>query len=455
VGGYLTAAVARVSAAPGSWGTWQLTVSGGSTAAASAAPGVTGVRLTSAPGADYQPPGISPANDPCRPVFRFDVTGATWTHVLATGQVTARIPAMTAQGSSDGGATWQDLGQLMPSAAPSYVPSSDPGHPENGTVTLGPASFYFQNRAGTAVAPGVEPAGQDQCPATGDKPVTEVRVVSGELASSPVVLAGLAAPLVNGGPGATPVGALEMTSDAAGGAAPHADGVDQAGLTLKLKPSGSGGEIDPSDPRYQLVYYRVADTHALITGLYQAGDYADYTAVGPYAADGSAARPTHSFLATTNTASQSLNAVMNDFGTATAATSGSVAVAASSNPLTASGTATGGIGVTGCASGIGAGCALAVPSGTVPALYQAGGPAAGPVTGLQFTATAITGRASLPLQVGTANVHQLGSASLDVTPSQAKLLDTSQFFPTDTIDTALVTSGELVPALNIHVGDGN
>jgi hypothetical protein len=144
----------------------------------------------------------------------------------------------------------------------------------------------------------------------------------------------------------------------------------------------------------------------------------------------------------------------NDFGTGKTLTSGSLPVVASSNPLTAAGTATGGIGVTGCASGIGAGCVLAVP-GTVPVLYQAGGPAAGPASGLQFTATAITGRASLPLQVGTANVHRLGSAALDVTPSQAKLLDTSQFFPADTIDTALVTSGELVPALNIHVGDGN
>jgi hypothetical protein len=443
VGGYLTARLRDIGEG-GSWGTWQMDVSGGVTPRAAQEPTVTGVRLTSAPGPNYQPPAISPADDPCRPVFRFDVTGAIWTELLAPGEVTARIPAMTAQGSTDG-RTWQDLGQLMPSSAPALA---------RGQVTLGPASFYFQNRAGTAVAPGVEPAGQHQCPATGDKPVILVRVVSGVFASRPVALAGLAAPPVSGGPGATPVQGISATPDTAGGAAPRADGVDQAGLTLKLVPSGSGGEIDPSDPRYQLVYYRVADTHALITGLYQAGDYADYTAVGPYAADGSAARPTHSFLATTNTASQSLNAVLNDSGAGKGITSGALPVAASSNPLTASGTATGGIGVTGCASGIGAGCVLGVP-GAVPVLYQAGGPAAGPVTGLQFTATAITGRASLPLQVGTANVHQLGSASLDVTPSQAKLLDTSQFFPTDTIDTALVTSGELVPALNIHVGDGN
>ncbi len=91
--------------------------------------------------------GRPPADDPCRPVFRFDVTGAQWTHVQPAGQETARIPAMTAQGSTDGGTTWQDLGQLMPSTAP----AAD----RDGTLTLGPASFYFQNRAGTAVAPGV------------------------------------------------------------------------------------------------------------------------------------------------------------------------------------------------------------------------------------------------------------------------------------------------------------
>ncbi len=51
-------------------------------------------------------------------------------------------------------------------------------------------------------------------------------------------------------------------------------------------------------------------------------------------------------------------------------------------------------------------------------------------------------------------MHRLGSAQLDVTPGQAKLLDTSPFSPADTIDTALVTSGELVPALSIHIGNG-
>ena len=87
-----------------------------------------------------------------------------------------------------------------------------------------------------------------------------------------------------------------------------------------------------------------------------------------------------------------------------------------------------------------------MPAGTAPVLYQAGGPASGPVTGLLLSATAITGRASLPLQTGTANVHGLGSAPLAVTASQAKLTDTSQFFPSDTVDTALVTAGQLVPA---------
>ena len=57
VGGYLTASLSQVSPGPGSWGTWQLSVTGGSTAAASAAPTVAGHRLTAAPDpANYQPP---------------------------------------------------------------------------------------------------------------------------------------------------------------------------------------------------------------------------------------------------------------------------------------------------------------------------------------------------------------------------------------------------------------
>jgi hypothetical protein len=146
---------------------------------------------------------------------------------------------------------------------------------------------------------------------------------------------------------------------------------------------------------------------------------------------------------------------MNDSGTVTAATGDPFTVAASNNPLTPAGTATGGIGITGCTASPTGTCTLAVPASTAPALYQAGPDQNGdPVTGLQLSATAITGRASLPLQTGTANVHGLGSAPLVVTASQAKLTDTSQFFPADTVDTALVTAGQLVPALSIQVGSG-
>jgi hypothetical protein len=449
-GGDLTATVQQLPQPGGLWGTWQLTVSGGSTPAASAAPSVVGYRLTAAPDpANYQPPTSPAADDPCRPVYRFDVTGAQWTHVASAGQQTAQIPAMTAQGSSDGGKTWADLGQLMPATHPAVA--------ADGTVTLGPASFFFQNTPGTATPPGVWTSPEaSQCPAAGTAPVTEVRVVSGGLASSPVMLADPKAPPLNGGPGATPVDGLQAVPDGDGGAAamPLADGVDQAGLTLQLIPSG-GGSIDSSDPRYSLVYYRDDATKALVTGLYQPGAYADYVSVGHYAADGEAGEPNRNWLVTTSTAPGNLDAVMNDSGTTTPS-SGSASqpfkVAAYSNPLTPVGTATGGIGITGCTASPTGTCTLAVPAATAPALYQAGDPADGPVTGLQFSVTAITGRVSLPLQVGTANAHNLGTAPLDVTASQAKLTDTSQFWPTDTIDTALVTAGQLVPAVSIHVG---
>ena len=95
-----------------------------------------------------------------------------------------------------------------------------------------------------------------------------------------------------------------------------------------------------------------------------------------------------------------------------------------------------------------------MPAATAPVLYQAGGPGSGPVTGLLLSATAITGRASLPLQIETGHVHGLGSAPLAVTASQAKLTETAQFFPSDTVDTSLVTAGQLVPVLSVPVGSG-
>jgi hypothetical protein len=448
VGGYLTASLTPVSPTPGSSGTWQLAVTGGSAPVALTAPTVTGHRLTAKPDPPtYQPPASPAADDPCRPVYRFDVTGAQWKNVTSAGQVSAQLPPMTAQGSTDGGTTWQNLGQLMPATAPTVT--------GDGTVTLGPASFFFQNAAGTATPPGVDPTGA-LCPATGNQPVTEVRVVSGGLASTPVTLAAPKAPPLNGGTGATPIQGVEAVPDGNGGAAAvlRADGVDQAGLTLQLTPSG-GGSVPASDPRYNLVYYRDDVTKALVTGLYQPGDFAGYTGIGPYAADGSAGQSTRNYLVTTSTAPGHLDPVMNDTGTVSGDTGSSFAVAGSSNPLTRTGAnITGGIGITGCTTSPTAACTLAVPASTAPVLYQAGGTASGPMTGLLLSATAITGRASLPLQTGTANVHGLGSAPLTVTASQATLTDTSQFFPSDTVDTSLVTAGQLVPVLSVPVGGG-
>jgi hypothetical protein len=74
------------------------------------------------------------------------------------------------------------------------------------------------------------------------------------------------------------------------------------------------------------------------------------------------------------------------------------------------------------------------------------------VSGLQFAAEAVTGVASLPLQISTSNAHTLASAPLSVQPGQAVLRDTSPFWPRDTIDTALVTRGSLVQAVSIPVG---
>jgi len=433
-GGGLTAAVERTGDA-GLWGDWKLTVTGPAAAAAVTAPAVTGYRLTSKPGPDYQPPAVPVPDDPKRPVYRFDVTGATWQGIGAPGQVAAQLPPMTAQGSTDGGKQWRDLGRLMPVTAPA----------RNGnTVTLGPASFFWQD-------------------APGATPLTDVRVVSGGLASNVVHLDSLAAPPIHGGDGAVPVSGLKVTPAQPGGTAtPLADGVDQAPLNVTL--DGSGGVISNDDPRYNLVYYRDSDTHALITGLYSAGGYADYVAVGPFrgmypndegagpaaaAVRGRAPAHVRRYLVTTSTGAQSLTGVMNDSGLATGAYTNTFPVAGRSTVLGTTGTAAGGIQVTGCGTG---GCPLAAPTDAVPALYQAGGDSAGPLIGLQLKAEAVTGVASLPLEVGTENAHTLTSAPLDINSGKAVLRQTSGFWPAGTIDTALVSAGDLVRALSVQVG---
>jgi hypothetical protein len=418
-GGYLTASLSRASTSPGSWGSWVLTLTGGATPAAVTAPTVTGQRLTVA----------ASGGGPDRPVYRFDVSGATWAGAAAPGQVTTRIPAMTAQGSTDGGQRWNDLGQLMPATAPSR--NAD-------TVTLGPASFFWQDQPG-------------------DTPLSDVRVVSGGKASAPVVLKDLPPPP----PDSTYPDQISSLSvrpaNSGGNAAPRADGVDQATLGVDLSTS-DGKLIKASDPRYKLIYYRYdvsGSIGGLVTGLYQPGDYHGYTAVGPWPGPNASqgGGTVDNYLVTTSTATHYVEAEINDTGHP-ATSQQDITVAATANPLTvpAGQTAAGGISVTGCTGSPTTTCPLAAPAPAAPALYQAGDTGTGPVTGLLLTVTAVTGRASLPLQVGTGNAHHLGSASLTVTPSSAMLTDTSPFWPTDTIDTVLVTSGELVPALSVPVG---
>ena len=448
VGGDLTATVGRGSGAGGSWGPWNLTIKGPAAPAALTAPTVTGYQLTSAPGPTWKPPVHSLPDDPCRPVYRFDVSGASWTGVGVPGQVTAQIPAMTAQGSSDGGKTWDDLGDLMPVSAPAR--SAD-------TVTLGPASFFWQDPPGPGKGRGAAAAPQsrgNQCPGNGGKPLTDVRVESGGLYSNVVHLADLPAPGIDGSSGATPLGSIIATAATGQSATPLANGVDQATLDLTLNSNG-GGVIPNDDPRYKLVYYRDAQSEALVTGLYEPGHFAGYIAVGPFEgeySDTGAAERVHNYLTTTSTGTQSLIADINDTGTDTPFSSGTLGVKGTAvSQLGTAGTAAGGIQVTGCPGA----CPLAVPADTAPALYQAGpGPAGQPVIGVQFKVEAVTGVASLPLQVGTDNAHTLASAALDIPPpdNKAVLRQTSGFWPTGTIDTSLITSGELVPALSVTVG---
>ena len=470
---------------PGSgwWGGWRLRVGPGDPQrpgdpVAQAPPVVTGQRLTAklpdcATHPDlpdcYRPPTGPVVDDPARPVYRFDVEGAQWKGVGVPGQVTARIPAMTAQGTVDG-QNWQDLGRLMPATAPKL--SSD-----GGTVTLGPASFFWQDDPG-------------------HQPLTAVRVVSGGLVSNSVQLAGLAEPPVNGGSGAVPLQGIEVAP--LGGAkqtAPRANGVDQAPLTVELIPTNSsGGFIPADDERFGLVYYRQLPSGcgapcpggSLVTGLYPPDQYSDYLAAGPwrgaYPHDGTGrarsgrvrGRPggrrggrgrglggapaVTNYLMTTSGAPQTVVGVLNDTGKVGGYSGHQIqvdAVDVNTSPLRASGgTAVGGVGLVGCGSPA-TPCPLAGPTAGTPVLYQAGGTAAGPVTGLEFNAfpgsqqpavPAVTGVGSLPLQVGTGQVHRLGIAPLTVTPSQATLDNNTAFWSTDVVDTPLVSSGDLVIA---------
>jgi hypothetical protein len=443
VGGDLNVTLSRAGRG-GSWGGWDLVVSGPPLPTALAAPTLTGLRLTSAPGPGFEPPAGPMADDPRRPVYRFDVSGAKWKGIGAPGQVTAQLPAMMAQGSADG-AHWADLGELMPVTAPTR---------QGDTVTLGPASFFWQDAPGAA-------------------PLTEVRVVSGGLVSNVVHLAGLVAPPIGGGAGAVTVQGLKVTPTSGSGmATPVANGVDQAVLRVELIPSSGGGLVPVNDPRYQLVYYRYRGTNQLVTGLYSkdaGGGYSLGVAIGPLAGayptngQSEAGNPSSgnshdNYLVTTTTNVQTVYGDLNDSGTAKAMESGDVTVQGA-GPLTANPGvtyATKGLSITGCASQGGT-CPLANPKpqagdpACCAALYQAGIAGGGPVVGLQLAAVAVTAEGSLPLAINPGQAHGLGSAELAFDPTKATLQSTAGFWPSDAIDTALVSSGSLVLLRSVQV----
>ena len=78
------------------------------------------------------------------------------------------------------------------------------------------------------------------------------------------------------------------------------------------------------------------------------------------------------------------------------------------------------------------------------------------MSGLLFSAPAVNAVSSLPLQVvsDAGDRHDLGFTTLQVSAGQARLTNTSQFWPCDPIDTALVASGELVLAPSIPMKSG-
>lgn len=485
----------------GDWGAWTLTVSGGAgDGRVSTAPTVTGQQLTSAPidpaAADPDP---TAPDDPYRPVYRFDVSGAQWAQGSASDEVDTQVPAMVVQGLV--GENWVTLGKLMPpTATRSAAGTSD------SVVTLGPSSFYWQNPPGAA-------------------PVTQVQVGFGGSFSKPVTLSALQPPPTWSVTDPNRIAAIKVATGTGGALTPRADGVDESGMSEVLQ-DFNGKSLSLTDPRYNLIFYRDSLSRALITGLYQDGSnlyqtsgYNDYVAIEPDAdavsstatsvgstvsagrvsldrmpggPTGHRRRPPsprhhrrhhrggkggggggsggggglgatgelHVEAVTTSPDQLNLTPELNDFGLADSTVGGdAIVITPESDALSIDpgSTAARGIAVDGNKSGP---VTLAGPTPSAPAVYQAGAAKTGPQIGLLFASQATTSTSMLPLAPDHYNPAAQGAAPLVSTPltvsadgGSASLTSTqlSAFWDSPDIDAWLVAAGQLMPATKVPV----
>ncbi len=419
-GGAVTAAIHQTIVGDAAIGRWQLDLGVPNGPVSGSPPTVAAARVTT-------------AQQTGPPVYRFDVTGATFTMPAAYPMQTT-MPPLVVQGSNDAKG-WTDIGTIVPSIAPTIVPQGSTAQ-----VQVGPSTFWYENAAGSTA-------------------YALIRVgFGGQLAhSSYATLAALPAPVEplpasNQGPVVTVPGGLT--------AALAATGLDQAPLSVQVN-DANGNVLPATAPDNARLYYRKQLGNALVTNLMPVGGTADFIGVTPYAgtayanngtADSGAPGSFQGFhyLATTSTLEQNLIGYVSYGQPAPVPTDPIQFKAAALNPTPAGSTVASGVSLTGCADFSGGGCRLAAtspstsPAGTVPVMYAAfgGGRAA---VGLLTAMQAMSSASALPLTHAPSAVPVLlATSGLNVGVGSATLTNSSVFASGAGVDLWLVTHGTLV-----------
>lgn len=435
-------------------GQWRIRVGGPSQPTSKLAPVLTGKRLD--PVSNSSGTGGPRGTPVPRPVYRFDIAPTRWElPAVPTGQstrVSAVLPVLDIQGSTDKGITWSYLGRLVPNGAPKRTST---------TVTLGKASFYWQN------------------PSSGPQ-YTAFRVNNTEFSprSNQVNLADLPAPPVGTTVSSVVICPTNSSSSCDDSATPAANGLDQEALKVQIYTKTDPDDEDQvlvktSDPVYDQVYYRY-DDGTLVTNLLPLDDEDQSTAVGPvaispwigaYTNGGRQTAPGRTAPPAVGGGFGYLSTESTDYIGLTGHVGGSTEVSGEINvagadlaPSTKPGyTMVNGVYVSGCTGDFGPSdstCRLAVPDVAAPALYLTKDPRTGTrLVGLQFRAEGRSSQSSLPLvQQAGKSEHTVAARPLSVNSQDATMADRTPFLPNDTVDLTLISHGYQVPVTAIQVG---
>lgn len=420
-GGATSVSVAQTPPHMSAFGLWTITVDTPAAPTPLAAPTVTPSRIT-------------PAAMTGPAVYRFDVTGASYTLANPYADQMA-IPPLIVAGSVDG-ATWTELGALVPATAPTIVASGSQFE-----LQLGPATFWWEN-------------------ASGQTAYEQIRVGFGSDGpqSAVVTLADVAAP-----PVPTNVTGAQISAPIDGAPVTPVDsGLDQAPMSVEVLGAVSS-VLPPNDPSYQRIYYREELTTALITNLFPTAG-GEFLGVSPYAGaypnNGSAgggqpgAFDGFHYVATTSPNPLNIIGHVVDH-TGHPQASQPIEVRPTRIAPVNNSSSPGVIMLAGCTDTVTNTCLLAQPTSAAsgalsPAMYL--DTSNGVLIGLLTAVQATTAVSSLPLRLASGSAeHLLASATLTLSDTAATLTDTSAFLQGDRVDTNLVTHGMLVPVVNIPV----